>query len=66
MRLTTKFSAFVTLLTGLAIFVTLFGCSLSFYNAIQSKVINRVESLAAVVYTRLIFMSPSAIPSHLN
>ncbi|MDU4356381.1 RNase E specificity factor CsrD [Phytobacter diazotrophicus] len=66
MRLTTKFSAFVTLLTGLAIFVTLFGCSLSFYNAIQSKVINRVESVAAVVDTRLIFMSPSAISSHLD
>ncbi|EPV6819092.1 TPA: hypothetical protein ACWKQY_004852, partial [Escherichia coli] len=26
MRLTTKFSAFVTLLTGLTIFVTLLGC----------------------------------------
>ncbi len=37
MRLTTKFSAFVTLLTGLTIFVTLLGCSLSFYNAIQYK-----------------------------
>ena len=66
MRLTTKFSAFVTLLTGLAIFVTLLGCSLSFYNAIQSKVTNRVESVAAVVDTRLIFMSPSAISSHLD
>lgn len=66
MRLTTKFSAFVTLLTGLAIFVTLLGCSLSFYNAIQSKVTNRVEAVAAVVDTRLIFMSPSAISSHLD
>ena len=66
MRLTTKFSAFVTLLTGLAIFVTLVGCSLSFYNAIQSKVANRVEAVAAVVDTRLIFMSPSAISSHLD
>ncbi|SQB37256.1 regulatory protein CsrD [Citrobacter koseri] len=37
MRLTTKFSAFVTLLTGLTIFVTLIGCSLSFYNAIENK-----------------------------
>lgn len=54
MRLTTKFSAFVTLLTGLAIFVTLIGCSLSFYNAIQDKVANRVQAVAAVIDTRLI------------
>ena len=54
MRLTTKFSAFITLLTGLAIFATLIGCSLSFYNAIQNKVINRVEAVAAVVDGRLI------------
>ncbi|MBS1205779.1 MAG: RNase specificity factor CsrD [Proteobacteria bacterium] len=54
MRLTTKFSAFVTLLTALAIFVTLIGCSLSFYNAIQNKVANRVAAVAAVVDTRLI------------
>ena len=32
MRLTTKFSAFITLLTSLTIFVTLIGASLSFYN----------------------------------
>ncbi|MDF7759067.1 RNase E specificity factor CsrD [Kosakonia cowanii] len=55
MRLTTKFSAFVTLLTGLAIFMTLVGCSLSFYNAIQDKVANRVQAVAAVIDTRLIF-----------
>ncbi|AGN85975.1 MULTISPECIES: RNase E specificity factor CsrD [Enterobacteriaceae] len=54
MRLTTKFSAFVTLLTGLAFFVTLIGCSLSFYNAIQNKVANRVEAVAAIIDTRLI------------
>ncbi|MBW4232228.1 RNase E specificity factor CsrD, partial [Enterobacter cloacae subsp. cloacae] len=54
MRLTTKFSAFITLLTGLTIFVTLLGCSLSFYNAIQDKLVNRVESVASVIDTRLI------------
>ena len=47
MRLTTKFSAFITLLTGLTIFVTLLGCSLSFYNAIQDKLVNRVQSVAS-------------------
>lgn len=46
MRLTTKFSAFVTLLTGLTIFVTLLGCSLSFYNAIQYKFSHRVQAVA--------------------
>ncbi|HII3386144.1 TPA: RNase E specificity factor CsrD [Enterobacter cloacae] len=54
MRLTTKLSAFITLLTGLTIFVTLLGCSLSFYNAIQDKLVNRVESVASVIDTRLI------------
>ncbi|WP_449554068.1 RNase E specificity factor CsrD [Lelliottia amnigena] len=54
MRLTTKFSAFITLLTGLTIFVTLIGCSLSFYNAIQDKLTNRVQSVASVIDTRLV------------
>ncbi|USR60470.1 RNase E specificity factor CsrD [Lelliottia amnigena] len=54
MRLSTKFSAFITLLTGLTIFVTLIGCSLSFYNAIQDKLTNRVQSVASVIDTRLV------------
>ena len=66
MRLTTKFSAFVTLLTGLAMFVTLLGSSLSFYNAIQYKVANRVESVAAVVDSRLIFTSLSTLKTQLD
>ncbi len=66
MRLTTKFSAFMTLLTGLAMFVTLLGSALSFYNAIQSKVANRVESVAVVVDSRLIFTSPPELLSQLD
>lgn len=54
MRLTTKFSAFVTLLTGLTIFVTLIGCSLSFYNAIQYKMSHRVQSVATAIDTHLV------------
>ncbi|MEB6380688.1 RNase E specificity factor CsrD [Leclercia adecarboxylata] len=54
MRLSTKFSAFISLLTGLTIFVTFIGCSLSFYNAIQGKLANRVQSVASVIDTRLI------------
>lgn len=54
MRLTTKFSAFVTLLTGLTIFVTLLGCSLSFYNAIQYKFSHRVQAVATAIDTHLV------------
>jgi RNase E specificity factor CsrD len=46
--------SFITLLTGLTIFVTLIGCSLSFYNAIQDKLVNRVQSVASVIDTRLL------------
>ena len=49
MRLTTKFSAFFTLLTGLTIFVTLIGSSLSFYNGIENKVENRVQAVATML-----------------
>lgn len=54
MRLTTKFSAFVTLLVGLTIFVTLIGSSLSFYNGIQQKSDSRIRAVATIIDTRLI------------
>ncbi|MER1975813.1 RNase E specificity factor CsrD [Pseudocitrobacter faecalis] len=54
MRLTTKFSAFFTLLTGLTILATLIGSSLSFYNGIQYKVKGRVEAVATVLDNRLL------------
>lgn len=54
MRLTTKFSAFVTLLTGLTIFVTLIGCSLSFYNAIENKFTSRIQAVATAIDTHLV------------
>ncbi|WNY83258.1 RNase E specificity factor CsrD [Cronobacter dublinensis] len=66
MRLTTKFSAFVTLLVGLAMLVTLLGCSLSFFNAIQHKVTQRVASVAAVVDNELVFQSPQAMQHRLD
>ncbi|WP_039056748.1 RNase E specificity factor CsrD [Enterobacter sp. Bisph1] len=66
MRLTTKFSAFVTLLMVLAVFVTLIGCSLSFYNAIQNKVANRVQAVAAIIDTRLISTPLTRLPPQLN
>ncbi|RSK64727.1 RNase E specificity factor CsrD [Enterobacter huaxiensis] len=66
MRLTTKFSAFITLLTGLTIFVTLIGCSLSFYNAIQDKLVNRVQSVASVIDTRLVTNSFPSLSRELD
>ena len=66
MRLTTKFSAFVTLLTGLAILVTLLGCSLSFFNSIQQKVTSRVVSVAAIIDNALVSHSPEALQHRLD
>ena len=66
MRLTTKFSAFITLLTGLTIFVTLLGCSLSFYTAIQDKLVNRVQSVASVIDTRLLTTPLPALTRELD
>ncbi|MDK9358208.1 RNase E specificity factor CsrD [Lelliottia sp. V106_10] len=66
MRLTTKFSAFITLLTGLTIFVTLMGCSLSFYNAIQDKLDNRLQSVASVIDSRLVTSSLPALAQQLD
>lgn len=66
MRLTTKFSAFVTLLTGLTIFVTLIGCSLSFYNAIQYKMSHRVQAVATAIDTHLVSRDYNALSPHIN
>lgn len=66
MRLTTKFSAFVTLLTGLAIFVTLLGCSFSFYSAIQNKLSNRVQSVAAIIDSRLVSTPVNVLSAQLD
>lgn len=66
MRLTTKFSAFVTLLTGLTIFVTLIGCSLSFYNGIQYKVDYRARAVATVVDSRLVNTPFNQLDSQLD
>lgn len=46
--------SFYHLADGAYHFVTLLGCSLSFYNAIQDKLVNRVQSVASVIDTRLL------------
>ncbi|MCT4702036.1 RNase E specificity factor CsrD [Enterobacteriaceae bacterium H20N1] len=66
MRLTTKLSAFMTLLTGLAIFVTLIGCSLSFFNAAHEKVNQRVLAVATIIDNELVTSSPQALLARLN
>lgn len=66
MRLTTKFSAFFTLLTGLTIFVTLIGSSLSFYNGIQYKIANRVQAVATVLDNRLVNTSFDKLDDQLD
>ncbi|KFC00307.1 putative lipoprotein [Trabulsiella guamensis ATCC 49490] len=66
MRLTTKFSAFVTLLVSLAIFVTLVGCSLSFYNGIQIKLQHRVQAVAIMLDNRLVTTPFDKLSPQLN
>ncbi|MCT4705488.1 RNase E specificity factor CsrD [Enterobacteriaceae bacterium H11S18] len=66
MRLTTKLSAFMTLLTGLAIFVTLIGCSLSFFNATHDKVHQRMLAVATIIDSELITSSPEKLSARLN
>ncbi|MTH45630.1 RNase E specificity factor CsrD [Intestinirhabdus alba] len=66
MRLTTKFSAFVTLLTGLTIFMTLVGCSLSFYNAIQDKLRDRVQAVATAIDARMVSSDFSTLKPQVN
>lgn len=66
MRLTTKLSAFMTLLTGLAIFATLVGCSLSFFNAAHEKVNHRVLAVATIIDNELVTSSPQILLARLN
>lgn len=61
MRLTTKFSAYLALLTGLAIAATLFGASLSFYTSVQTKSALRVEAVATIVDNQLLNHSPAEL-----
>lgn len=61
MRLTTKFSAFVTLLTSLAILVTLFGCAASFYNSVHYKLEKRISAVVTVIDSELLINTPEAL-----
>jgi RNase E specificity factor CsrD len=66
MRLTTKFSTFMTLLTGLAILVTLLGCSWSFYHSIHERGEHRLNRIVALVDNELLVRSPEQLDDRLN
>lgn len=66
MRLTTKLSAFVTLLTGLVVLVTFIGCSLGFYNTIQTRAEERMETVATLIDNYLVNHSPENIKERLD
>lgn len=63
MRLTTKLSAFITLLTGLAIIVTLLGCLLSFYSSVHDKTQQRIMAVATIIDNQLVSSSPQLLAS---
>lgn len=66
MRLTTKFSAFVTLLTGLAILVTLIGCAASFYTSVQYKLEKRISAVVTVIDSELLLNTPESLSLRLT
>lgn len=66
MRLTTKFSAFTTLLSLLAMLLMLVGCALSFIWLSQQRVESRMYSLAAEVDTALASQSPQELSQWLR
>lgn len=66
MRLTTKFSAFITLLSLLAMLLMLVGCAFSFIWLSQQRVENRVETLATEVDKALANQSPQELTQWLT
>ncbi|UXO68797.1 RNase E specificity factor CsrD [Pantoea dispersa] len=66
MRLTTKFSAFITLLSLLAMLLMLVGCAFSFIWLSQQRVENRVQTLATEVDKALASQSPQEMTQWLT
>lgn len=66
MRLTTKFSAFITLLSLLAMLLMLVGCAFSFIWLSQQRVENRVQTLATEVDKALASQSPQELTQWLT
>ncbi|MCE0490133.1 RNase E specificity factor CsrD [Pantoea sp. Mb-10] len=66
MRLTTKFSACITLLSLLAMLLMLVGCAFSFIWLSQQRVETRVQTLATEVDSALAQQSPQALTEWLR
>lgn len=66
MRLTTKFSAFITLLSLLAMILMLVGCAFSFIWLSQQRVETRMQTLATEVDKALASQSPHEITQWLT
>ncbi|ERK17463.1 putative lipoprotein [Pantoea sp. AS-PWVM4] len=66
MRLTTKFSAFITLLSLLAMLLMLVGCAFSFIWLSQQRVETRVQTLATEVDKALLTQSPQDLTQWLT
>lgn len=66
MRLTTKFSAFITLLSLLAMLLMLVGCAFSFIWLSQQRVETRVQTLATEVDKALLTQSPKDLAKWLT
>ncbi len=66
MRLTTKFSAFITLLSLLAMLLMLVGCAFSFIWLSQQRVETRVNTLATEVDKALAAQSPQELTQWLT
>lgn len=66
MKLTTKLSFFIALLTALTVIVTLAGSSLSFVYLIQEKAEQRVTAVASMIDIHLVSASPETIESWLH
>lgn len=66
MRLTTKVSAFIILVTGLAVLVTLVGCTLGFFNTIQSRADYRVHTVATLIDNYLLNHTPQSLENRLD
>ena len=66
MRLTTKFSAFITFLSVLAMLLMLVGCAFSFFWLNNQHIEHRVQTLATEVDKALLRQSPDSLQAWLS
>lgn len=66
MRLTTRFSIILTLVTILTVFTTLIGCSFSFYASVEDKVQRRMNAVAVSIDNALLDRMPGALDTRID